>query len=313
MLGHPPTGEVDAMLRFAALLALCLGLAAPSSAHADATARPASPPALRIGLIPELNIFRQKARFTALGDYLGAKIGVPFQFTILPRYGNVLETFDAQALDGAFFGSFTGALAIERLGVVPLARPVNVDGTSTYHGYVFVRRDSGLRSAADLRGRRMAFVDRATTAGYLFPLAWLRQQGVSAPERHFAETFFTGSHDAAVAAVLDRKADVGAAKHSVFDQLRRENPRVARELVVLADSPSVPSNGLCVRKTLDPALRERLRRALLEIDRDPAGAAALAAVGALRFVETSAADYGPVFALAAAAGLDLRRYEYRNH
>lgn len=302
------------MLRPVALLALCLGLAAPSPARAGAQpGGPESRPALRIGLIPELNLFRQKARFKPLGEYLGRKLGVPVQFTILPRYGNVLDTFDALRLDGAFFGSFTGALAIERLGVVPLARPVNLDGTSTYHGYVFVRKDSGLRKVADLRGRRMAFVDRATTAGYLFPLAWLRQHGVSAPERFFAETFYTGSHDAAIAAVLDRKADVGAAKHSVFDQLRRESPRVAQELVVLADSPPVPSNGLCVRRTLDAASQDALRRALLELERDPVGAEALAAVGALRFVETSAQDYAPVLALAAAAGIELRRYDYRNH
>jgi phosphonate transport system substrate-binding protein len=309
------------MLRLLALLSVCLGLAAPAATRAEGATPPtaatpaegATPPApLRIGLIPEMNIFRQKARFKPLGEYLGRKLGLPVEFTILPRYGNILDTFEAQGLDGAFFGSFTGALAIERLRAVPLARPVNLDGTSTYHGYVFVRKDSGLRNVADLRGKRMAFVDRATTAGYLFPRAWLRQHGVSTPERFFSETYFTGSHDAAVAAVLERKADVGAAKHSVFDQLRRENPIVARDLVVLADSPTVPSNGLCVRPTLAPELQDALRRALLELGRDPAGAPVLAQLGALRFVETSARDYAPVFDMAAAAAIDLGKYSYRN-
>jgi phosphonate transport system substrate-binding protein len=264
-----------------------------------------------IGLIPELNIFKQKARFLLLGEYLARKIGVPVKFTILSRYGNILESFEADRMDGAFFGSFTGAMAIERLGVLPLARPVNLDGTSTYHGYLFVRKDSGLHDAAAMRGKRMAYVDRATTAGYLFPLAWLRERGIS-PAGYFGETWFTGSHDAAMTAVLDRKADVGAAKHSVYDRVRRENPRIDRELIILASSPPVPSNGLCVRRDLPEDLREALRRALLDLESDPAGAEVLKQFGALRFIETTSRDYAPVFDMATKAGIDLKRYQYRN-
>jgi phosphonate transport system substrate-binding protein len=215
-------------------------------------------------------------------------------------------------MDGAFFGSFTGALAVERLGAIPIARPVNLDGSSTYHGHIFVRRDSGIHTAADMRGKRMAFVDRATTAGYVFPLAWLREHGVPALEGFFSEYYFTGSHDAAVMAVLDRKADVGAAKHSVFDRVRREDPRVERELVILANSPPVPSNGLCVRRDLEPDLREAFRRALLDLANDATGDAVLMRFGALRFVETSADDYRPVLELARRAGIDPKRYQYRN-
>jgi phosphonate transport system substrate-binding protein len=269
-----------------------------------------------IGLIPEMNIFKQKARFKLLGEYLGRKIGVGVQFTILSRYGNILERFEAERMDGAFFGSFTGALAIERLGVVPVARPVNLDGSSTYHGHLFVRKDSGIRTVADMRGKRMAFVDRATTAGYVFPLAWLRENGVRVDDRSlsrfFSEAYFTGSHDAAIDAVLDGKADVGAAKHSIYDRVRKDNARVDAELFIVAESPSVPSNGLCVRKDMEPDLKEAFRRALLDLERDPEGARILAQIGALRFIETTAADYQPVIDLARKAGIDLKRYDYRN-
>lgn len=300
----------------AAMLALALAAAPHAGRAAPAGAAGAAPPPARaqvvIGLIPEVNIFKQKARFTLLGEYLARKIGVPVRFTILSRYGNILDRFEAERLDGAFFGSFTGALAIERLHVVPLARPVNLDGTSTYRGYLFVRKDSGIRTAADMRGKRMAFVDKATTAGYVFPLAWLREHGVRGDRGFFGETWLSGSHDAAISAVLDREADVGAAKHSVYDRVRAEDPRVDRELLVVAQSPAVPSNGLCVRPDLAPDLREALRRALLDLEGDPGGAEILAQFGALRFIATTAEDYAPVFTLAKKAGIDLKRYQYRN-
>jgi phosphonate transport system substrate-binding protein len=298
-------------VRLLALSAAVVLAVAPRRSVAEAPKPPARERVL-IGLIPELNIFKQKARFKLLGDYLTRKIGVPVRFTILSRYGNVIEGFESEHMDGAFFGSFTGALAIERLGVVPLARPVNLDGTSTYRGYVFVRKDSGISDIEGMRGKRMAFVDRATTAGYVFPLAWLRQRGVTSPDRFFAEHWFTGSHDAAIAAVLDRTADVGAAKHSVFDRVRKENTRVDRELLIVASSPPVPSNGLCVRRDMEEDLREALRRALIGLPSDHQGASVLRELGALKFTETSAADYAPVFELSRKAGIELKKYRYRN-
>jgi phosphonate transport system substrate-binding protein len=294
-------------------IALALAAAAALAPHrAAAQGARSERERVLIGLIPELNIFKQKTRFKLLGAYLTRKIGVPVQFTILSRYGNILESFESERLDGAFFGSFTGALAIEKLGVIPLARPVNLDGTSTYHGYIFVRKDSAITDVEDMRGKRMAFVDRATTAGYLFPLAWLRQHGITSPERFFGERWFTGSHDAAIDAVLDGKADVGAAKHPVFDRVRKENPRVDRDLLILAASPPVPSNGLCVRKDLEQDLREALRRALLDLQGDPEGASVLQQFGALKFIETTASDYAPVLELSRKAGIDLKHYHYRN-
>jgi phosphonate transport system substrate-binding protein len=267
---------------------------------------------LLIGLIPEMNVFKQKERFRLLGDYLSQKTGVEVKFTILSRYGNIIDRFNSENMDGAFFGSFTGALAIEKLGVVPIARPVNLDNTSSYRGYLFVRRDSNIRGVSGMKGKRMAFVEKATTAGYVFPLAYLREHGIRDSDHFFSSSYFTGSHDAAIHAVLEGQADIGVAKHSIYDQMKADDPRVARDLVIIAESPWVPSNGLCVRKGLDEGLKQKLKQTLLGLDKDPKGAAVLQQVGALRFIDTSVSDYQPVFEMAKKAGIDIKHYDYRN-
>ena len=146
----------------------------------------------------------------------------------------------------------------------------------------------------------------------MYRAAWLRQKGIPTPDGFFGEYYFTGSHDASIAAVLDGKADVGVAKHSVYDRMRKENPAIDRELVVIAESPSVPSNGLCVRRDLDLVLQASLKKALLDLEKDPDGAKVLAEFGGLRFIETTAEDYLPVIDLAREAGIDLKQYDYRN-
>lgn len=267
---------------------------------------------LTIGLIPEQNVFKQVARYQPLGDYIGKKTGIKVKFTILSRYGNIIKRFVSDKMDGAFFGSFTGAMAIQKLGVEPLARPVNLDGSSTYWGYIFARKDSGIKTAADMKGKRIAFVEKATTAGYIYPMAFFKEHGIKDINTYFREYYFAGSHDAAIYAVLDRKFDVGCAKHSMFDRVARSNPRVIKELVILAKSPQVPSNGLAVRKDLSPALKKQLRDVLLSMDKDPEGLETLKHFEAIRFIPTTKEDYNPVFDIARKAGIDLKTYDYMN-
>jgi len=295
------------VLRLALVLFVFLSICVPVQVPAQSSQQK-----ILIGILPEMNVFKQKQRFKLLGDYLSNKTGATVEFTILSRYGNIVERFSGEKMDGAFFGSFTGALAIQRLGVVPLARPVNLDNTSTYHGYLFVRKDSGIKTVHNMKGKRMAYVEKATTAGYIFPRAYMREKGITDADHFFSESFFAGSHDAAIYAVLNRKADVGAAKHSIYDRVRIDDPRVDKELVVLAESPKVPSNGLCVRKGLDAALQQKLKQALLQLHTDPEGESVLKQFGALRFIETTVSDYQPVFELAKKAGINIKTYDYRN-
>jgi phosphonate transport system substrate-binding protein len=74
-----------------------------------------------IGLIPEQNIFKQMDRYQPLADYLSRKTNTTIRLTVLPRYGNIVDHFVSTGMDGAFFGSFTFALAHEKLGVDVLA------------------------------------------------------------------------------------------------------------------------------------------------------------------------------------------------
>jgi phosphonate transport system substrate-binding protein len=269
-------------------------------------------PALRVGLIPEQNIFEQKKRYRPVADYLSEKIEMSVELCPLSRYGNILDNFVSNGLDGAFFGSFTGALALRKLGVEALARPEHLDGASTYHGLLFVRKDSGITSAKEMKGKRFAFVDKATTAGYLLPLYYFKTQGIADHASWLGESYFTGTHEGAIYDVLERRADVGAAKNSVYARLESRDRRISEELVILAKSPDVPENGLCVRGDLAPSLKTKLKEALLSMDRDEEGREILKGFGARRFVVTTEEDYSVVFEFAETVGLDLKSYDYLN-
>jgi phosphonate transport system substrate-binding protein len=268
---------------------------------------------LLIGLIPEQNLFRQMERYEPLGEYLFRKTGAKITFKVLPRYGNIIDSFKSSGLDGAFFGSFTYTLAHAKVGVEVLVRPVALDNTSTYFGMIFVRKDSRIRTASDMKGKRFAFVDKATTAGYLLPLEYFHENGISNYRGYLKEVYFTGTHEDAIRDVLNRKADIGAAKNTEFQRLAKADPRVMKELLVLKRSPDVPENGLALRKDIEVSVRNLLKESLLVMHLDPDGKKVLERFGAMKFIETTNRDYDVVRKYAEDIHLNLATYEYMNN
>ena len=266
---------------------------------------------LLIGLIPEQNIFKQMERYGPLAGYLSKKIDMTIRLTVLPRYGNIVDNFASAGMDGAFFGSFTYVLAHEKLGVEVLARPVSLNGTSTYHGLIFTRKDSRIKSVRQMEGKRFAFVDKGTTAGYLLPLRYFRGHGKNY-RTYLKEIYFAGTHEDAILDVLNRKADIGAAKNTIYERLAASDDRINRELVILERSPEVPENGLAVRRGLDDSPKKKLRQVLLTMHEDPEGAVILEAFGVRRFIETHDTDYQVVYRYAQDIGLNLLTYDYMN-
>ena len=301
------------LIRVLILVYFCLVLIIPAREIEAQTKAARENTVFTIGLIPERNIFKQIERYEPLAAYLSKKIGKNVKLKVLTQYGNIIDNFVSHNLDAAFFGSFTYALAHSKLGVEPIARPVNMDGSSTYYGLIFVRKDSGIRSIKDMQGKRFAFVDRATTAGYLLPLAFFKMSGIEDYKTFFKETYFAGTHKDAIYDVLNKKADIGAAKNTMFYSLAAKDKRLLNDLVLLARSPDVPENGLAVRKEIDNVIKLKLKQALINMDADPEGINILKKFSAIKFIETSNEDYSSVYKYVREIGLNLSTYNYMNN
>ena len=168
---------------------------------------------------------------------------------------------------------------------------MNLNGESTSQGLIFVRQDSGIRDVADMRGKGIVFVDPATMEGYLFPLAYFHRHGVTDTNMFFSRFYFSGSHASTIFAVLDGRADIGAAKNTVFNKLVQSDKSISQELHILARSPSVPEVTLCVRREVDENLRERMTAVLLNMDATDEGRKVLARFEALRFIQSNKSDF----------------------
>jgi phosphonate transport system substrate-binding protein len=162
-----------------------------------------------------------------------------------------------------------------------------------------------------MKNKSLVLVDKATTAGYIFQLFYFKYYGINNIEDYFSRISFANSHDAAAWAVYAGEADIGGAKNHIFNGLMEEYPDFKEQMVVLFESPEVPSNGLAVRKDLNPAIKLRIKTLLLSLHESPEGQETLKNFGAIKFIATSNDDYVVVYNMVKQLGIDLQEYSYK--
>jgi phosphate transport system substrate-binding protein len=271
-----------------------------------------------IGIVPEQNVMVQNQRYQPLADYLSHKLGERFtvKLKLFSTYIEVCRALADGSINAAFLGSFAYTTVRDYVDVI--ARP-NYHGISTYRGVLFVRGDSEIKTFDQMRGKRLVLGGRTTTAGYVFPLYYFREMGVSDYREYFSNAYFVGTHEDAFLAVLHNNADVGAAKNLILNMFLEENPGLQSSIRILAQSPPVPSNAFVVRKNLNlpcfdchsqfnkssttvsdlPArfdVGATIKEFLLAMPSDPEGRIALSALGgASGFLVTTDDDYAPLY------------------
>lgn len=291
-------------MRLFAAIILCF-LSISSAAASEKKSR------IFVGVIPEVNLVKQMERFVPLSDYLEKKTGMVIDIKPVSNYGQLYEDIRDKRLDAGFFGSFIYGIARARIGVVPVARPVRQDGSSTYSGLLFVRKDSGIKKAADMKGKVIALVDPATTAGYITQKDYLADKGVDVDKD--MQIIWTGNHEEAIRAVMSHQAAAGGAKTSIVRKFRRENRLFDTLIEIIDENPKngVPDNTLAVSKDLEQEKIDALRKALTTMHTDPAGKKVLAGFGALRFISTTDQDYKAFYDLVRHLKIDLKTYPYK--
>ena len=247
----------------------------------------------------------------ATGEEFGAVLaklaGMPVRVTVASDYAAVIEALRNRTADLAFVHPAGYVLANREAKAMILVRNL-WHGKSSFTSRIFVRKVSGITRVEDLRGKTMAFVDPASSSGYIYPMVLLIQRGLVTnrdPKTFFREVVFAGSHDAGMRALVNGHVDAVAS----FDLAREQylpDPAERERIAWVAETPPIPEAGIAVRDGLDPAVVGRLRAALLQI-RAPAHAALLKRLYDIDGFEVGDdRDYAPVRAAMELLGLRPR-------
>ncbi|MCL6552879.1 MAG: phosphate/phosphite/phosphonate ABC transporter substrate-binding protein [Firmicutes bacterium] len=231
-----------------------------------------APQKLVLGMVPSREIGRMMENLVPLSRMLTERVGLQVEPYVATNFTGLIEAMGTGRADIGIFGPFALVLAEERHKVRIIAKSIRRSRgafVTSYHAAINVRVDSPYQRLADLKGARFAFVDPASTSGYLFPYMMLLEAGLN-PEREL-KTIFAGSHDAAVVAVYKKDVDASATHDNAIPDIKREIPDVDRVVKILVRSAPIPNDGVAVRRGLPDELVARVQGAFVDLGKDPEG------------------------------------------
>jgi phosphonate transport system substrate-binding protein len=233
------------------------------------------------------------ARVRELGAALERESGLRVDLRVAPNSESAVRMAGSPNTDVALLTLFEYLFCRQLYGTSAALRVVRKGGATTHHGEILVRADSDARSLTDLRGKTMAFVDRYSSTGFVLPSKLLLDSGVK------VEPLFTGSHEAAIAAVRSGRAAAAATYAGAAAG--------SGDLRALARTAEIPNEPVFFRAGLGADKKRRLVAALERIAASAEGQRILGGIANIEgLVPTTDADYQSARALISSIGRSER-------
>ncbi len=245
-------------------------------------------------------------------DFLEKETGYHYSYSVPASFIAVVEAFGTGKADISIINTFSYLLASQKYGARAVLRVVRRDGETSYRGMFISRKGSGIDSLPDIQGKRIAYVDPASTSGYILPKATLDRLGI-----HPAEEVFAMKHDNVVTMVYQGQVDAGAAYYSPPDKktgeildararVKQQFPDVADVIRIIGFTDSIPNDPVVVRKELPESIVRKTIDALIKFQKTPEGRKALWRIYSVEgFIKTNDSDYDVLRHILKKSGYDL--------
>ena len=240
----------------------------------------------RVGILGGENEADRLRNNQCLVDKLPAVLGVK-EVKLFPAadYDGVIQGLLGGTLDYAELGAsgYAKVYLTDPKAVDPVLTTVQTDGATGYYSIMLARKESGIKTLADAKGKKLGFADPDSTSGYLVPSVALPKELGMPIEEYFSATGFGGGHENGVLEMLKGNFDVQVTWSSGVgdydDGYTSGNIRkmVDKGLLDMDDvtevwrSPLIPNGPIVVSNKLDKGIRAKFiefMKALPETDRD---------------------------------------------
>jgi phosphonate transport system substrate-binding protein len=245
----------------------------------------------RVGILGGENEADRLRNYQCFADHIKEVLGVE-KVSLFPAadYDGVIQGLLGGTLDYAELGAsgYAKIYLENKDAVEPIVTTVQTDGSTGYHSVMVARADSGIKTLADMKGKKLGFADPDSTSGYLIPVTSLPKDINMPVKDYFASTGFGGGHEQLVLEVLKGTFDAGTTWASGVgdfkDGYTSGNLRKMVEkgilkmddLVELWKSPLIPNGPLVVRASLDAEAKQKITDFLMKLpETDPACFAAV--------------------------------------
>ena len=263
-----------------------------------------------IGILGGENAQDRMTNLECFRAAIEADLGVPVKLFTPADYDGVIQGLLGGSLDYAWLGAsayakiyLTDPEAVE----VKLIKQ-NLDDSTGYYSIGFTRKDTGITSMDDAKGKVFAFADPNSTSGYLVPGAELTAK-YGKLEEYFGEVKMSGGHEQSIVGVANGDFDAGVAwadglgnwedgyNSGAFRKAADSGLVDMSNLVEIWRSEVIPEGPMVVRKALPADVKDKVTALTANLwETDKACAYAVAAGDAKDFIPVEHTMYEGVLA-----------------
>ncbi|MFC4737412.1 phosphate/phosphite/phosphonate ABC transporter substrate-binding protein [Bacillus daqingensis] len=228
------------------------------------------PDEIVMGFVPSSDSDQIASTVEPLADELSEILGVEVEGTVMTNYSALVEAMGSGQVQIGFIPAFAYVLASERYDIDAILKSVR-DGEDSYRAQYSVRADSDFETLEDLEGADWAFVDVASTSGYLFPATEIRNDFGMNEEEFFGGMVEAGSHDNALITVLEGNADVATTFEDARGIIEDDYPEVMDEedgLRVLGYTEPIPNDTISILGDMPQDFIDEIQEAFLSFNDD---------------------------------------------
>ena len=227
--------------------------------------------------VPQEDLEVQYAPFMDhIGSYLRDNHSVPeglsVEGTVGSNYSAIIQSLGQGTLDIAETGPFAAALGVQTGNAEIILQRYGY-GSWEYTSIIATRNDSDITELSDLSGRTVAFSDRLSTSGALYPLYSMSSEGGldigELPEGNGSQAEFdarfAGGHVGSYTLLEQEQVDAAAMGGFVRDTSTGPAPEEWQNVATtLSEDTGLPRAPLVVSPELSDEVKTALQQSILE-------------------------------------------------
>jgi len=239
-----------------------------------------------MGIFPRRNATTTARLFTPLANYLSQALGREVRLVTSKNFTTFWASVRQQKYDIVHYNQYHYIKSDDLYDVIACNEEF---GRKRIAGALYVRRDSNIHHITDLKNKKIVFGGgKKAMMSYIVPRYLLLKAGL---KKNDFITEFSKNPPNALLAIYYQQADAAGAGDVVKDLLMIRNAINTHDLRFLARSRSLFHLPWTLKRTLSPALRQRIQALFLELHRHPLGRTVLKTAKLNRFNRAESRDY----------------------
>lgn len=216
---------------------------------------------VRFGVEPYEDPAKLKPAYEVLARALATKLGCEVELQVVDDYAAEVLAMRNGKLEIAQFGPLGYVFASQKAKAEPVVSFADGSGKLTsYTAGIWVAKDSPAQKIEDLAGKSLALSSVGSASGDALPRYALKKHDVADVKLDYA-----GGHPEAMLSLINGKVDAAEINSQQLATAKGAGTFDESKFRQIWKSEPIPNDPITVRGDLDPAFKDKVRKALLEL------------------------------------------------